>query len=296
MNFSIISPYPPLRGGISKETEILCELLLSKKHKIKVISFKKLYPNILFPGKSQYLINPKINNFINCKSIINTLSPFTWRKTYLEIISGNPDYILFRYWSPILIPVYLYLTNRLKNSKSTTKIFCICDNVFPHEKSNFVDKYLVKRMLKNFDGIFTMSKNVTNIIKNQLPLSKVETIFLPIKTDYGPSISKEIALKKLNINASKAILFFGLIRDYKGLDILIKACKKLMCNNDDCKLIIAGECYQNKNKYLTLIKDLKLSNKIVWFDEYIDDKKVNLFFSACDLVVLPYTYYYQAFS
>ena len=288
MNFTIISPFPPYRGGISKETEVLCDSLILHDHKIKIINFKRLYPEILFPGKTQYLQSYDLNDSISNNRIIDTISPLSWHYAYMEIIKGKTDCILFRYWTPILIPSFFYIITKIKKYNKSIKIFCICDNIFPHEKSTFFDRLLVRNTLRKFDGIFTMSKHVTHIMKKEIPQIKIKTIFLPLKNNFGKALSKEDALVKLNLKGFKVILFFGLIRKYKGLDILLRAFKKLVDKNNDYRLIIAGECYENKNKYLKLIDDLKLHQSILWHDEYIQDDKVNLFFSACDLVVLPY--------
>jgi len=288
MNFIIISPFPPFRGGISKETEVLCESLISHNHNVKVINFKRLYPAILFPGKTQFLDSGQFVNSINNKRIIDTISPFSWNSSYKEIIKEDIDCILFRYWHPILIPSFHFIFNKIKRYNEKIKMFCICDNIFPHEKSTFIDKFFVKNLLRKFDGIFTMSKNVTNIIKKEIPQINVKTVFLPIKNNFGKALHKDEALEKLNLKGRNIILFFGLIRNYKGLDILIKAFKQLLKKNNDYRLIIAGECYENKNKYFELINDEKIKECILWFDQYVSDDKINLFFSACDLVVLPY--------
>ena len=287
MKLAIISPFPPIRGGISQETEILYNALIKQNHHIKIFNFKKLYPTLFFPGKSQYIDNYLENPKDNVLNIISSINPISWNKVVKIIINENFDNIVFRYWHPFVIPAYNFIKNNLKKNNSNTKIFCICDNVFPHERFMF-DRFLLKSFFKNIDGFFSMSSLINSQIKQINKNANIKNIFLPIKYNLGEKISKKSALKKLNIKKTFVILFFGFIRSYKGLDILLKALKYFSKINNDFKLLIVGECYEKENKYLKLIKQLNISNNIIWINRFVNDNEIKIFFSATDVVVLPY--------
>jgi len=286
MKLILISPFPPLRGGISKETETIYNFF-KKNHQLKVINFIKLYPNIFFPGKSQYLNENKYVNDKDIVSLLDSINPLSWVKASNYILKSNIKTIIIRYWHPFFIPMYLFIINRVKRKNPNIKVNYICDNVISHEKFPF-SKLLVKIFLNKADKCFLMSDNTINQIEKYIPLHKTKKIFLPIKNNFGPLLNKKESQNILNIEADSLVLFFGLIRDYKGLDILLKAFGEINILNKNVKLLIVGECYVNQNKYLNLIQKLKLEKHVIWINEYVPDEKVNLYFSACDLVVLPY--------
>ena len=286
MKLAIISPFAPYRGGIAKETEVIYSHL-RKSYEVKIINFKRQYPSILFPGKNQYIEN---NFFFSNKDIIrliDTLNPFTWRKTANYIIENKFDKIIFRYWHPFFIPAYTYIINYLKKENSSIEIFSICDNIYPHERFIF-DIKIIQNFLKKIDYYYVMSNNTYDQLNSFIPENRIEKIYLPIDNTLGPLIDKKTAREKLNYKTSLSLLFFGLIREYKGLDVLLKSMKSLVKEISDIKLYIVGECYENEIKYKTIIDDYQLSDNIVWVNEYILDKDINLYFSSCDVVVLPY--------
>ena len=283
MKLAIISPFPPYRGGISKETEVLYNSL-KKKHNVTVYSFKRLYPNIIFPGKSQFLDNYSSPNSIRS---IDSMNFFSWIKTAKLINEGIYDKIIFRFWHPFLSPIYSYIISAIKKKDSNIKIYCICDNVYPHEKT-ILDTFLLKFLFKRVDRFLTMSPITTSQIIQINSKSNVSEMFLPVKDIFDKKISKNDACQKLNIDNKFNILFFGLIRPYKGLDTALKAMKGLIQANKNFHFIIAGECYENKNKYLSIIENNNLDDYVTWHNKYIDDDKLHLYFSACDLVLLPY--------
>ena len=287
MNFAIISSFPPFRGGIPQETEILYNALIKEKNKVKIFSFKRQYPSIIFPGKNQYIDNYNNKKKYNVLYELDTINPISWNKVSNEIIKDNFDVILFRFWHPFFIPAFNYIKNKLKKKKSEIKIFCICDNVYPHERF-LLDTFLLKIFFKKIDGFFVMSSNVEKQLKEIKPYSNIKKIFLPIKDNLGRPISKKDALTQLNLNDSFIFLFFGLIRDYKGLDILLKSLSHYILKDKKFKLLIVGECYDKKSKYDKIIKKFNLYNYVLWIDKYIDDKEIKLYFCACDVLVLPY--------
>ena len=287
MKFALISPFPPLRGGISKETETIYDYFNNNGHEVKVINFKRLYPNFLFPGKSQYLNNDLYKNDKNIITLLDSVNPFTWRKVSKYIIDNKINRVIFRYWHPFFILSYLFIIKEIRKNKKNVKIFCICDNIYPH--SYFpLSKLLIKYFLNSIDKFFVMSENTYIQIKKYVDHTKIKKIFLPTKENFGPILEQKFCHKKLNIETDFTILFFGLIRDYKGLDVLLNSLSHFKKIKDNFNLIIAGECYSQKKKYLELINNNELQDNIVWDDFYIPDEDVNLYFSACDIVVLPY--------
>ena len=284
MKLAIISPFPPYRGGISKETEILYNSL-KKKHNVCVYNFKRLYPDFFFPGKSQFDYN--LSSLKSIKSI-DSINFFSWHKTATLINKENYDKVIFRFWHPFLSVIYSYIISKIKRYNKDIEFICICDNVYPHERFIF-DKFLLKIFFKKIDNFITMSTITTNQIMNLVPGANINETFLPIKDSFGEKISKIKASTKLNIEHQKfTILFFGLIRSYKGLDVALNAIKQLVKKNRKFKFLIAGECYEDKNKYIKIINKNNLNDYVVWHDKYINDSEVYLYFSASDLVLLPY--------
>jgi len=286
MKLAIISPYPPIKGGISKETEIIYSNIKSA-YNVTVISFSRLYPNFLYPSNSQYDNTIKIDDS-RIRYDIDILNPITWCRAVNYIINNDFTHVVFRYWNPFFIPLYLYINWKIKSKRSNIKISCICDNIFPHE-SYFFEKFFIKKFFSNINSFLIMSSDSEKKLKSLInDEAKVIKSFLPLKENLKSKLSKSEACKKLNIqNPPKLILlFFGFIRDYKGLDILINSLSNL--KNLDIKLLIGGESYISKSKIKDLIKKNGLSEMIIWHNKYIPNSDINLYFSACDAVVLPY--------
>tara|TARA_Y100000768_G_scaffold10264_1_gene7252 strand:- start:60 stop:1187 length:1128 start_codon:yes stop_codon:yes gene_type:complete len=286
MKIAIITPYPPIKGGISKESEIIYTNVRNK-YEVSILSFSRLYPKFLYPSDSQYDFSVKIDDK-NIKYYIDILNPISWFKVSNYILKNNFSHVIFRYWNPFFIPLYLFINWRIKSKKNNIKISCICDNIFPHE-TFFIEKYFIKKFFLNINNFLVMSDDsefkLKNLVGNN---SKIVKSFLPLKENLKSSISKKDACEKLKIKdpPKLLLLFFGFIRDYKGLDILINALKSL--KNLDIKLLIAGESYIKTNKIKDLIDNNNLSDMVIWHKKYIPNDEINLYFSASDLVVLPY--------
>lgn len=287
MKLSIISPFPPIKGGISKETELLY-LILKDSYDINIFSYNKLYPSILYPTKNQtdkaadsYQKNKKIDYSININN------PLTWYKTSKRIIDLKSTHAILRFWNPFFIPLYLFLINRIKNGNKNIKILCICDNIYPHERI-FFDKKIIKYFFTKIDHFLVMSEDSKNKLQSIInSKQKIVKSFLPLKFSYKHKISKIDALNALNIKKTKLVLlFFGFIRDYKGLDLLLNALG--LVKDLDIKLIIAGQSISKTSKYLDIIKEKKINDKVLWHNKYIPESDVGTYFSACDVVVLPH--------
>ena len=281
----IIGPAFPLRGGPAQFNENLCLELNKEGHDAQIISYKLQYPNFLFPGSSQFEKSGSAPLGIKIHTILNTINPFNWLMVARFIRKQKPDFILFRYWLPFFGPC---LGTIGKLVKSHTKVLALTDNIIPHEK-RIGDHIFTKYFVKNCDGFIAMSKVVLNDLSIFTQnLNKAYSPH-PMYENYGDLISIDLARKKLNLNPhDKIILFFGLIRHYKGLDILLEALAAPEIKNQGIKLLIAGEFYDDKNFYLQLIKKLKLQDRVIVHDKFIPNDEVRDYFCASNLVAQTY--------
>ena len=281
----IIGPAFPLRGGPAQFNENLCLELNKEGHDAQIISYKLQYPNFLFPGSSQFEKSGSAPLGIKIHTILNTINPFNWLMVARFIRKQKPDFILFRYWLPFFGPC---LGTIGKLVKSHTKVLALTDNIIPHEK-RIGDHVFTKYFVKNCDGFIAMSKVVLNDLSIfSQNLNKAYSPH-PMYENYGDAISIDLARKKLNLNPhDKIILFFGLIRHYKGLDILLEALAAPEIRSQGVKLLIAGEFYDDKNFYLQLIKKLNLQDCVIVHDKFIPNDEVRDYFCASNLVAQTY--------
>jgi len=281
----IIGPAFPLRGGPAQFNENLCLELNKEGHDAQIISYKLQYPNFLFPGSSQFEKSGSAPHGIKIHTILNTINPFNWLMVARFIRKQKPDFILFRYWLPFFGPC---LGTIGKLVRSHTKVLALTDNIIPHEK-RIGDHIFTKYFVKNCDGFIAMSKVVLNDLSIFTQnLNKAYSPH-PMYQNYGDPISIDLARKKLNLNPQdKIILFFGLIRHYKGLDILLEAFAAPEIKKQGIKLLIAGEFYDDKNFYLQLIKKLNLQDHVIVHDKFIPNDEVRDYFCASNLVAQTY--------
>lgn len=281
MKIAILSPFYPYRGGLAQlNARLYTEL--SKSCDVKAFTFTTLYPDFLFPGKTQYVTDGDTATVVDSVRMLNSINPLSYVKTAKYINRYSPDILIIPYWMSFLAPAFGSVC-LLLNKK--IKIVSLVHNAIPHERT-LIDKPLAKFFFNRCDAFITMSEPVRNDL---LMLKRDAKILLqphPIYDHYGDRIDKTKACNQLGIrNDKKNLLFFGLIRDYKGLDILIEAMGQL---DDSYQLIIAGECYGSFGKYKELIDKSPLKNNIVAFDQYIPDEMVTTLFSSADVLVLPY--------
>lgn len=282
MKIAYLSTFYPYRGGIAQFNALLYRVL-EKQHKIKSFTFTTQYPDLLFPGKSQLVSDNDIADKISALQILNSVNPISYIKTANEIIKYNPDLLIMKFWMPFFAPSLGYVAGQLK--KKGCKVISIIDNAIPHEK-RIGDNLLTNYFINRNNGFIVMSNTVEKDLLSLKPKAQYTKLLHPLYNHFGKKIDKSIARKKLNIqNNKKVLLFFGFIRSYKGLDLLIQALAELP---EDYVLIIAGEVYGNFNKYQELIDSKQLNNRIALFNRYIGDDEVPYFFSAADLCVLPY--------
>ena len=281
MKIAILSCFYPYRGGISQFNTCLFEEL-SKDHIVKAFNFKRQYPEFLFPGKTQFVTEDDEAVPVESTSLLDTANPFTYISTYREIRDWKPDLLIVRYWMSYFAPSLGYITRKMKKH---CKVISILDNVIPHEP-HFFDAPLTRYFLKGSTGSVTLCEAVS---KDLLALSAdtpYTVIQHPLYSHFGRKLDREEAERKLGLESGmRNILFFGLIRMYKGLDILLEAFGLLP---EGYQLIIAGEPYGSFDKYQEIIDRLPNKDKIYKNLKYIKDSEVTDYFSAADLAVLPY--------
>lgn len=282
MRVSILSTAYPLRGGIAHFVELLFKEI-KKTNEVNVITFKRQYPSLLFPGKTQIEETEPVEK-IPTEVIVDSVNPINWLKVGRKIFFEAPDILIFKYWMPFFAPCFGTITRRVKKN-GRTKILVICDNVIPHEKK-FFDKTLTKYFFSVVDYFVVLSKSVEKDLVSLIPNAKYKLLPHPVYSIFGNGVSKKEAKSFLKIKDENLILFFGFIRDYKGLDTLLESMIKLKDKN--IKLLIAGEFYSDKNKYLDIIKNNKLEDYIILRNVFIPTSEVKYYFSACDAVILPY--------
>ena len=280
----IIGPAFPLRGGIANFNNSLCKAFVKEGIDSKIFSFSLQYPSFLFPGKTQYESGDPPKE-IKIETIINSINFFNWIKIALKIRREKPNYVIIRYWLPFMAPC-LGTIARIIKWNTSIKVLSITDNVVPHEK-RIGDSFLTSYFVKSCDAFITLSHSVLEDLSRFTKNTNKKFIPHPIYDNFGEIINKEKAQIKLGLNKSeKYLLFFGFIRKYKGLDILLNALSDKRLK--DVKLIVAGEFYDDINFYKDLILKLKISNQVIFKDEFIDSKDVKFYFSASDMVVQTY--------
>ncbi|MBN1397931.1 MAG: glycosyltransferase [Bacteroidetes bacterium] len=283
MNVVIAGPAYPLRGAMAQLNIILGWYLL-KSHNVQIVSLTRQYPSLLFPGKTQ--IDPGKPLFdVPTVPLIDTINPVSWFRAARYIAEQKPDVVIFRYWMPFFAPCFGSIARLIKR-KIKTQIIFICDNIIPHEKRPG-DVSLTKYALRSADSFVVHSKTVEEDLLRFIPKARYVLSPLPLFDIFGDLQPKKESKMKLGISADHVMLFFGHIRTYKGLDILLDA-MPLILKKISAILIIAGEFYENEPKYREKINRLGLEKHIRLFSDYIPNEEIPVYFSASDVVVLPY--------
>lgn len=284
MKITILGTAYPLRGGIAHYVALLYEHL-RKKHDVNIITFSLQYPKILFPGKTQ---EEKGEDLLKVpgKQMMNTVNPFSWFRTAFHILKTKPDLLIFKYWMPFFAPCYGTITLLTKIFNRNIKVIYICDNIIPHER-RIGDIFLTKYAFMTVDGGIVQSDAVEKDFVALFPNKKFINTPHPVYTIFGNILPKGEAKKELKLDDEKIILFFGYIRPYKGLDILIDAMPEIL-KKVKVKLVAVGEAYEDELKYRNHIEKLGLSENVILNTDYVPNNEVGKFFSAADVVVLPY--------
>lgn len=283
MKIVFLSAFYPFRGGISQFSGLIFREL-EKKVSVIPLTFKRQYPNFLFPGKTQLVTTEDKADKIPAEQCLDSINPISYISTALKIRKVTPEVLITRYWMSFFSPA---LSVILRLQKKRTLKIALVDNAIPHEK-RFFDSFLTRLYVNSNDAFIVMSDQVKNDILYFRKDAKILQLPHPVYNQFGARLERKDALKNLNLehlNEKKILLFFGLIRDYKGLDLLINALSELP---SDFYLIIAGECYGSFEKYEIQISSLGLSKRVTVFNQYIPDDEVTNFFSVAEMCMLTY--------
>ena len=282
MNIAYLSTFYPLRGGIAQFNASLYRAFEKKAHEVKAFTFSRQYPQILFPGSSQYVTEQDVADKIPSTEILDTINPYTYFTTARAIRKFAPDLMLMKFWMPYFSPSLGTVARKVKKK---SKVISILDNVVPHEKRPG-DDALIRYFLKQNHGFIAMSEKVRNDLHTYLPHAPCILHPHPLYDHFGALADPVLSRKLLGVpEGKKVILFFGFIRDYKGLDILINAFSSL---DERYVLLIAGEVYGDFAPYEKLIRESGAGDRIIQHVRYINDGEVPQFFAAADVCVLPY--------
>lgn len=287
MKIIILGTAYPYRGGLATFNERLAGEYQKQGHAVEMYTFTLQYPNFLFPGKTQFSPDPAPDHLTIYRKV-NSCNPFNWLKVGKEIAEKNVDVVIFAYWMSFMAPCMGTIARKIRRN-GHTKIIALVHNMIPHEP-NVLDKILPPYFVKSMDGFMALSESVVKDIekfdKRNCPKQFSPH---PIYDHYGERLPRETALSLLDLNPDfRYVLFFGFIRAYKGLDLLLEAFADKRLKADGVKLIVAGEFYGDPEPYLKQIKDLQIEDRVVLCTDFIPDSEVNRYFSVADIVAQPY--------
>lgn len=286
MKIVILGPANPYRGGIAALNERLAVEFMKEGHEVILYNFTLQYPGFLFPGKTQYTNDPAPEGLKIVRKV-NSVNPLNWLKVGRELRKARPDLLIVRFWLPFMGPS-LGTISRMVHRNHHTRVICIADNMIPHEKRPG-DRIFTRYFTKGINGYVAMSHEVYGDVGKLVanPLRRFTPH--PIYDHYGASLSREEALNALHLDPSyRYLLFFGFIRDYKGLDWLLQAMADSRLKDKPVRLIVAGEFYADSKSYLDFIRETGLEEKVVLHTDYIPNDQINRYFCAADLIVQPY--------
>lgn len=281
----IIGPAHPLRGGLATFNQRLAKQFTNEGYETAIISFSLQYPSFLFPGTTQYSSDPAPEE-VTIHTLINSVNPLNWLSVGKKLKSWKPDLIVVRYWLPFMGPALGTILRQAKKNKHT-KIICIADNVIPHEK-RIGDLSFTKYFLKAPDGFVTMSEKVLKDLRT-FTNKPAQLVQHPLYDNFGDIISKMEARNFLGLDQTeKIILFFGFIRQYKGLDLLLKAMADERIKKENIRLVVAGEFYEDEKSFLQLIQENHLQEQVILRTHFIPDNEVKYYLCSGDCVIQPY--------
>ena len=287
MKITILGPAHPYRGGLASIMEIMARTFQRRGDEVDIKTFTLQYPSLLFPGESQTVATPPPADLRICRCV-NTMNPLNWVRVGRRIRRERPDFVLMKYWTPFMAPCFGTIA-RIARGNGHTKVLCQIDNVEPHER-HLTDKPFNRYYLHSVDGFVYMSEQVHSELR---AYSDAPALFSPhpLFENFGERVERSEACVRLGLDpANRYVLFFGLIRDYKGLDLLLDAWAQLQRagRTEGRRLIVAGEFYTAREPYLNRIADNGLQDEVLLHDRFIPDDDVKYYFSAADFVVQPY--------
>jgi glycosyltransferase involved in cell wall biosynthesis len=286
MKVIIMGPAHPLRGGLATFNHRLAEEFNREGAQCSLVSFSLQYPSILFPGKSQFTDEPAPKD-LEIRSLINSVNPLNWLSVGRKLRKEKPDLVVVRFWLPFMGPALGTILRQVKKN-GHTKVVCIADNIIPHEHRPG-DKPFTKYFLKACDAFITMSEKVLEDLRTFEPAKPAQLVSHPLYDTFGAPLPKENARQMLGLSpGDKLLLFFGFIRQYKGLDLLLQVMADERIQKEGIKLLVAGEFYEDEKPYLDIINQHHLQNSVLLRTNFIPDSEVRNYLSAADCVVQPY--------
>ncbi len=281
----IIGPAHPLRGGLASFNERLARQFMQEGHQVSIYTFSLQYPGFLFPGTTQFSSEPAPKD-IDIKVCINSVNPINWLIVGNKLKNLKPDLIVVRYWLPFMGSALGTILRSAKKNKHT-RVVCIADNIKPHEKRPG-DTAFTKYFIQPIDAFVTMSQKVLKDLQAFTTKPALQVVH-PLYDNFGEALPKAEARQHLSLNDSeKIILFFGFIRQYKGLDLLLQAMAEPAMKASNIKLLVAGEFYEDRKTYDELIATYNLSDQLILRTDFIQDSEVRYYLSAADFVIQPY--------
>jgi len=282
----IIGPAFPLRGGIAAFTERLADELHKSGDQVRIETYSLQYPQFLFPGKTQLRTDENTNK-TPIQISLNSINPFNWIKLGFRLKKDKPDLIIFKFWIPFMAPALGTIARIVKRNR-VSRCIGLAHNILPHEKK-IGDRLLANYFIKTMDGFLVLSESVK---KDLLSFAYKKPVHLsphPLYDHFGKGLNRIEALEKLRLDSDwNYLLFFGFVREYKGLDLALKAMASEKLKNQKIKLIVAGEFYSDSKSYFDLVKSLGIEDRVIFRSDFIPDNLVSHYFSAADLILQPY--------
>lgn len=289
MHIVILGTSWPYRGGgLATFNERMARQFMAEGHEVEIITFTLQYPDFLFPGKTQYSDEPRPED-LKISRMMNSVNPISWLRTGRAMRHKNVDLVVVKFWIPLMAPCLGTIARIVR--RGGTRVVSVLDNVIPHEP-HFWDKWFIRYFVRSVDAFVAMSDSVRTDCMKFISRKHTQPITLcahPLYDNFGETVPKAEARKQLGIDEdSICLLFFGFIRDYKGLDLLLKAYADPRLEGKKVQLVVAGEFYNNGAQYAELEKQLGLQGRVLWHTHFIADDQVRVYFSAADLIVQPY--------
>lgn len=286
MKIVIIGPAHPLRGGLATFNHRLAREFMEQGDECIIYSYSLQYPSIFFPGTSQYTTDAPPEG-VHIVSAINSVNPLNWVNVGNKLKRLSPDIIVVRYWLPFMGPALGTILRRVRKNKYT-KIICIADNISPHEKRPG-DIAFTRYFVKSIDAFIAMSEKVLSDLRSVEAIKPALLVQHPLYDNFGEIVAKTEARQKLQFDSGqRIILFFGFIRRYKGLDILLEAMSDPRIRQQNISLLIAGEFYEDEKSYREQMQKLRIMDQLILKTDFIPDDQVKYYLSAADAVVQPY--------
>ncbi len=281
-----MGPAYPFRGGIAHFTDAMANGLRNRGHEVSIVTFSRQYPSLLFPGKSQYEHDEARPP--TAMATIDSINPLTWFSAGSQIAASNPDALIFQYWLPFFAPAYGTIARHMRRRAGSSRLLTVAHNIFPHERRPG-DAALGRYFLQKCDAIVGLSASVSEDARSLGVSAEVRTLAHPVYEHFGEPLARDDARRKLGLPGdAEVMLFFGFVREYKGLMVLLRALPAIVRERPAAHLVVAGEFYDDEDAYRGIIRSIGLEDRVHLSSKYVPESEVPVYFSAADVVVQPY--------